>query len=304
LTARAAAEKTSVMKIHLNRAGQSLGQFTPDEVRAGYREGKFTATDLAWRDGMASWRPLADVIDELAPESADGAVPPLPVMVQNGLPWEKRAESGFVTSLFETIRMVLLEPKAAFTAMKPTGGLGAPLFFFVLLATIGGVAGIFYQTVYSSLESGASPEEKALAAMFTSTVAIGITIMLLPIFLAALAFVSAGMVHLALIIVGGAKRPFEATFRVACYAGGATSVLQLLPICGTFAASIWNFVCMVIGLAEVHGIGKGRAAVAVVLPSIVCCGLVAAAVVALVAAFGGMAELLEQAAAQAGTTVK
>jgi len=290
------------MKIHLNRSGQSLGQFTPEEVLAGYREGKFSATDLAWRDGMAAWRPLAEVIDELAPELAEGGAPPLPVAVQEGLPWERRAESGFLAALFETIRLVLLEPKAAFTAMKPTGGLGAPLFFFVLLATIGGVAGIFYQTVYSSLESGASAEEKAVAAMFTSTLAIGMTIMLLPIFLAALAFISAGLVHLALIIVGGAKRPFEATFRVACYAGGATAVLQLLPMCGTIAASIWNFVCMVIGLSEVHGIGKGRAVVAVLLPSIVCCGLIAAAAVALVAAFGGMTELLQQAVEQAGAT--
>lgn len=287
------------MKIHLNRAGQSLGQFTPEEVRAGYREGKFSASDLAWRDGMASWRPLSEVIDEIAPDPGEVVMPPLPA-VQGGLPWEKRAESGFLASLLEITRLVLLEPKAAFASMKPSGGLGAPLFFFVLLATIGGVAGIFYQSVYSSLESGASPEEKALVAMFTSTAAIGITIMLLPIFLAALAFVSAGLVHLSLIIVGGAKRPFEATFRVACYAGGATSVLQLLPICGAIAASIWNFVCMVIGLSEVHGIGKGRATVAVLLPSIVCCGLLLAGVVALVAAFGGMGELLQQAMEQAG----
>lgn len=288
------------MKIHLNRAGQSLGQFTPEEIRAGYREGKFSATDLAWRDGMASWCPLSEVIDEIAPDEGGTPSPALPV-VQDAFPWEKRAESGFFTALFETIRLVLLEPKAAFAAMKPTGGLGAPLFFFVLLGTIGGLAGIFYQTVYTSLESGASAEEKAMAAMFTSTLAVGITIMVLPVFLAALAFVSAGLVHLSLIIVGGAKRPFEATFRVACYAGGATAVLQLLPMCGAIAASIWNFICMVIGLAEVHGISKGRATVAVLLPSLVCCGLLAAGAVALVAAFGGMTELLQQAATHAGT---
>lgn len=283
------------MKIHLNRAGQSLGQFTPEEVRSGFRDGKFTGTDLAWRDGMASWRPLAEVIDEMAPETSEDGLPPLPVTVE-GLPWERRAEAGFFPTLFETVRLVLLEPKAAFAAMKQTGGLGGPLFFFVLIGTVGGVAGIFYQAVFNSVESGASPEQQAVAAMLTSTVAIGLTIMLLPVFLAVLAFVSAGLVHLALIIVGGANRPFEATFRVACYAGGATAVLQLLPICGAIVASVWNFVCMVIGLSEVHQIGKGRAAVAVLLPSIICCGLLLAGVVALVAAFGGMAELMKAAA--------
>jgi hypothetical protein len=96
-------------------------------------------------------------------------------------------------------------------------------------------------------------------------------------------------------VVGGAKRPFEATFRVACYAGGSTAVLQLLPMCGTIASSIWNFVCMVIGLSEVHGISKGRAAVAVLLPSIVCCGLALVAITAVVMAAGGMSEFLKAA---------
>lgn len=283
------------MKIHLNRAGQSLGQFTPEEIRSGFRAGKFAGTDLVWRDGMASWRPLSEVIDEMAPETEEGTIPSLPVTV-DGLPWEHRGEAGFFSAVFETIRAVLLEPKVAFAAMKQTGGLGAPLFFFVLIGTVGGVAGIFYSAVFNSVESGASPEQQAVAAMLTSTVTIGLTIMILPLFLAALAFLSAGLVHVSLIMVGGARRPFEATFRVACYAGGATAVLQLLPICGAIFASVWNFVCMVAGLSEVHGIGRGRAAVAVLLPSIICCGLLLAGAAALVAAFGGMAELLKAAA--------
>lgn len=283
------------MKIHLNRAGQSLGQFTPEEVRSGFREGKFAGTDLAWKDGMPTWRPLSEVVDEVAPEAPGDAVAPALPVAAHGLPWEHRAETGFLPALFETIRLVLLEPKAAFATMKQTGGLGAPLFYFVLLATLGGAAGVFYQSVYSSLESGATPEQQAVAAMFTSTATIGMTIMLLPIFLAAFAFVSAGLVHLGLMVVGGARRPFEATFRVACYAGGSTAVLQLLPMCGTIACSIWNFICMVIGLSEVHGISKGRATLAVLLPSIVCCGIALAIIAAAIAAAGGMSEILKAA---------
>ncbi len=283
------------MKVHLNRAGQSLGQFRPEEIRSGLRAGKFTGTDLVWRDGMASWRPLSEVIDEVAPETEEGALPPLPVRVE-GLPWEHRGERGFFSAIFETIRAVLLEPKVAFAAMQQTGGLGPPLFFFVLIGTVGGAAGILYSAVFHLVESRASPEQQAVAALLTSTVTIGLTIIILPFFLAALAFLSAGLVHLSLILLGGARRPFEATFRVACYAGGATAVLQLLPICGTIFASVWNFVCMVAGLSEVHGIGRGRAAVAVLLPSILCCGLLLAGAAGLVVAFGGMAELLKTAA--------
>ncbi len=288
------------MKIHLNRGGQSLGQFTPDEVRAGFTEGKFTGSDLAWKDGMATWRPLAEVIDELAPVAAPGEAPPLPVVTQAGLPWEKRAEIGFLAALFETIRLVLLEPKAAFAAMRQTGGLGAPLFFFVLVASVGGAVGIFYQMVFNTIQPATMPEEQAYMSMFASTAAVGASIMVLPIMFTAVAFISAGLVHLSLILVGGAKRPFEATFRVACYAGGASAVLQLLPMCGAIASSIWNFVCMVIGLSEVHGIGKGRAAFAVLLPTLVCCGVILGVIFAVVASFGSLEELLKAAAAYQG----
>jgi hypothetical protein len=279
------------MKIHVNRAGQPLGQFTPEELRAGFREGKFTGSDLAWRDGMASWRPLAEVIDELAPETEVAATPP--VVRADGLPWERRAETGFWSGLFETIRLVLLEPSAAFGAMRQTGGFGAPLFFFVLLGTAGALAGIFYQKVFSSLDQTAPPEQQAMAAMISSTLAIGISIMTLPFVLAAWAFINAGMVHLALILVGGAKRPFEATFRVGCYAAGSTALLQLLPVCGTAVGWVWTLVLEIIGVSKVHGIGMGRAGLAVLLPLVVCCGLVSAVVLAAIVAVGGVAEFLQ-----------
>jgi hypothetical protein len=116
--------------------------------------------------------------------------------------------------------------------------------------------------------------------------------------LAAVAFITSAMIHLALMVLGGANRPFEATFRVVCYSGGATAVLQLLPVCGAFAATIWNFIVVVIGVSAVHKIGTGRAAVAVMLPTLLCCGLIIAAVFALIAAAGGLTVLLEQAAQQ------
>jgi hypothetical protein len=291
--------ETSWVKIHLNRGGQSLGQFTPDELRAGFRDGKFAGTDLAWRDGMPMWKPLSEVIDELAPDASAGsesAAPALPVAA--GIPWERRGEIGFFPGLFETIRAVLLEPSKAFSAMPLTGGLGAPLFFFVLVGSIGGLAGFVYQAVLNSINPSATPQDQAMMAMLGSTAVIGGSIMIMPILLAAVAFVTSALIHLALMVIGGANRPFEATFRVVCYSGGATAVLQLLPVCGAFAATIWNFILMVIGISAVHKIGTGRAAVAVLLPTLVCCGLLLAAVFALIAAAGGVTVLLEQAAQQ------
>jgi len=280
------------MKIHINRAGQSLGQFTPDEVRAGFEDGKFTAADLAWRDGMPMWKPLGEVIDEIAPKApVDGGAPQPPALVpvvESGLPWEERAQRGFFNGLVETVRLVLLEPSKTFAAMPPVGGFGAPLFFFVLCATVGGVASLGYQMALNAVNpSSATPEQQMLLNALASTAALGATIMVLPFFFAALVFISSALTHLALMIVGGAKKSYEATFRVTCYAGGATAVLNLLPVCGALAAWVWNIVAMVIGLSEVHGISKGRALAAVLLPTLVCCALALGAAMLVAAAAGG-----------------
>jgi hypothetical protein len=52
---------------------------------------------------------------------------------------------------------------------------------------------------------------------------------------------------------------------------------------------------MIAGLSEVHGISKGRAIIAVLLPSIICCGLAIAVFAAVIAAAGGMSEVLKAA---------
>ncbi len=262
------------MKIHVNRSGQPLGQFTPDEVREGWRSGRFIATDLAWRDGMASWQPLAEVIDELAPDDTAAASSPPSVVAPSGPAWEQRAQLGFMPAVVESIRAILLEPGKAFSTMRETGGYGAPLFFFVLLGTIGGLVGVFYNVVLQVVGVAGMPKDDVAATVFGSALGIGLVIMLLPVMFVATAFVSAGLIHLSLMIIGGAKKPFEATFRVACYSGGATAVFQLLPVCGAIVASVYNFVLMVKGLSQVHSITTLRASIAVILPTLVCCGLV------------------------------
>ncbi len=259
----------------------------PDEVRAGFRDGKFTAADLAWRDGMPMWKPLGEVIDEIAPFAGEGVeLPPPVVKQQDGPAWEQREQLGFFKALLETIRAVLLEPSATFAGMRPLGGLGSPLGFAVIVGTLGALANVLYQFAWTALGLPSGEQEAAFAsAMFGSVLVIAIVVVLLPVLIAAGMFISAGLIHLSLMIVGGARKPFESTFRVVCYAGGATAILQLLPIFGAWIASIWTLVAEIIGLSEVHGISKGKAAFAVLLPLIVCCGL-ALVTVALLAFFG------------------
>jgi hypothetical protein len=109
---------------------------------------------------------------------------------------------------------------------------------------------------------------------------------LTPLFLVLGSFIGAGILHLSLMLCQGAKQPFETTFRTYCYASGAAAPLQFVPICGAYAAGIWALVCLCIGIAKAHEINTGRAVLAVLLPTIVCClGFIAI----FVAAFGAIA---------------
>lgn len=282
--------RTSLMKIHLNRAGQSLGQFSAEEVRAGFQEGKFLAGDLAWQDGMPMWKPLGEVIDEIAPLTVGGAppeavAPGLPGAV-TGCPWENRAELGFFGALFQMISAVLFEPVKTFRAMPVVGGFGAPLLFYALCVTLAAVAGVIYQVLLEAYVPGAASEDEYISYMFGTYAGVGLLLISLPVMVAMAAFVGATFTHLSLMIVGGAKKSYEATFRVFCYAGGATGIIQLLPVCGALIAGVWNIVAMTIGLSEVHGISRGRALVAVLLPLIFCCAAVAAVFLLAVSVLG------------------
>ena len=58
------------MQIHVARQQQQLGVFAAEDIAAGLSSGRFHATDLAWREGMAAWTPLGDW-----PEFRDAGTP-------------------------------------------------------------------------------------------------------------------------------------------------------------------------------------------------------------------------------------
>ena len=52
------------MHYHIARDGQQLGQFSEEELSSGLFEGRYLTTDLAWREGMAEWRPLGEIMGQ------------------------------------------------------------------------------------------------------------------------------------------------------------------------------------------------------------------------------------------------
>jgi hypothetical protein len=265
--------------IYIARGETKLGDFPEEEVKEGLRTGRFTPADLGWREGMTNWAPLAQ-FPEFAggetPLAAPGVMPSsdatsgILAVAATGLPWDRRQELGIFPAFFETLKLVLLNPSAAFSTMKPEGGLGEPLIY----ALIGGSIGCFVYFLFSIFMSsfGIMSNRNALAGLTGLGIGTVFVFLFIPIFVALGLFIGSAIIHLCLTLVGGARRSFETTFRVVCFSAGSTYPLMIVPICGGVIAGIWCLVVECIGLARAHATTTGRAVLAVALPLIVCCG--------------------------------
>ncbi len=67
------------MNYWVARGGQQFGPYALPDVRRMVTEGRIALTDLGWKEGMASWAPLAQVLPaEAPPAPAQAPLPPPP----------------------------------------------------------------------------------------------------------------------------------------------------------------------------------------------------------------------------------
>lgn len=268
--------------IHINRNRQSLGQFSEQEVADGLKSGEFLPDDLAWREPMESWQPLS-TFTGLPPASEDvGPVPATPQETEcpvspDGIApvWEYPEPPPLFPAMVETAKQVLTKPVETFQAMPAEGGFAKPFKFYVLIAWITGAVGILYQAVATIINPEMFLKESAavhLSQMAIVSIFIGV-VFLLPLFLFFEAFIGAALLHGALMLMGGATKSFETTFRVFCYASGSTSVLQLVPLCGRWVYLAASLVYCVVGLKEAHHTDLWRPLVAALILILFCCGM-------------------------------
>jgi hypothetical protein len=296
------------MKIWINRAGQSLGTFTVEEVQRGLNQGQYVPTDLGWQEGMPTWKPLAEFASLQIPTQQGPSTPPVPISPprpnfpptlrqdtlatvegpEDGPAWERRKELGLVAALTQTWKEVLFNPKLSFPRMKTIGGYASPFLFNLTMLIIYG----FFTTIYQLLLSGVfaavgsahngSGSLSALGAGLPPLLNIGAMVVLIPL-LAGFTFVNAGITHLCLSLFKGTSKSYEATYRVICYSS-STWIFALVPCAGGIVSSVWGVVSTIIGLSKVHRTEGWRAAVAVLLPVFVCMGIFIVVYIAIIAA--------------------
>lgn len=286
--------------IHIARNHQSLGSFSEVAVREGIHSGRFSAGDLAWREGMAEWKPLGEMAPQwgmelpppaLIPASMDEPLTATLPVDGDGPAWEERERLGFFAALSQTIADVLLRPTQTFASLKQTGGLANPLLYFVLVSSSMFAVSAFYQIAMTTVNPALFAPKIPHATGSSFTVALIGSVLLSPALYVVSAFISSGITHLCLKLLGGANRPFETTFRVICYAQASAAVLNVIPVCGSLIGVIWGAYAIIIGLKEAQNTEGWRATLAITLPGLFCCGLL---LVIGAAAGLGIAELSHQ----------
>jgi hypothetical protein len=278
------------MKIWINRAGQNLGTYTLEEVQRGLDQGQFVATDLAWQEGMPSWKPLSEfpgvripAVPAEQPASYPAPAPPpaeavtTEVVRPDVMPaWERRPQVKLFPAFFMTIRDVLFEPHHTFPRMPVDGRLGPPTMFVLMLQLTAGLISTIVSVMLefpSLTQTWARSEELrnitlpvwliVIAFPFVYVLSVGISL--------GFNFLVAGIHHLVLMLLGGANKGYDATYKVICYSYSA-QVFNLIW-CAP-AALVFYFIASIIGLSKVHGTEGWKAAVAMLAPVILCCLLV------------------------------
>ncbi len=194
-------------------------------------------------------------------------------------PWEEMNKLGFFRSLIDTITGVLFQPADFFGRLPLTAGIGKPIIFALLVGSVGNIISLLWQSSQTLIPQWLSnypgfedvPFETFWPYWMSGPAFMVVMILLTPLLILIGLFISSAILHLCLLLLGGADGGFEATFRVVSYAT-ATSAFQILPFCGGIISLVWSIVVTIIGLREVHEISGGKAAAAYFLPLLFCCG--------------------------------
>ena len=169
-------------------------------------------------------------------------------------PWEDRESYGTLNAFFQTATKCLLTPTAFFSSLPRRGGFLNPILFGVMSIVASFVLAYIW---YSLLGRGGG-------GLFGFLIGMGFVVvgafLIVPIAL----FVWSGVLHLCLLMVGGANEGYEGTFRVVSYSS-VTSLFNAIPIAGAIA-SLWGIVLTVIGLREVQNTSTGKSVAAVLIP--------------------------------------
>jgi len=281
-----------VMQIHVARNAVQLGIFSSEEIVAGLQSGRFLASDLAWRDGLAAWAPLGDWVEF----RGVGVPPPSPSSVaakdEPALPmpsWERGASFAHFTA---TIKEVAFDPVRTFANLRD-GDFARPISFsywsllpaWILGSLMYGAVFFFMFSVGKLAELSNEPTMSWLSGLGATGAALAISGLLGLLFLLTplLQFLGAGVTHL-LLLPWRPSGSYAQSYRANAYAYGAFMPFIFIP-CLNYVVGPWQMVAAVIAHSQVHRIAWWKVVISlIVIPCCCFCGIYAALIGSLLGA--------------------
>ena len=222
---------------------------------------------------------------------------PTPPSAPPGLPWEE--PNAGLGSIPKTAVRFVAGPIDAFARMSLTVDLVRPIAYFVALALVGACISqlwsfLLYDNFVGILRTLAGAQFDRIAPFMQKPGAVQLTLGLVitPLVALIVLFIWSAIVHLVLTVLGGANGGFATTLRVMCYAQ-TTQLAVVVPGLGGLIAVVWRLILEIVGLATAHKTEGWKAAVAVLLPLLLCCACLVAGAVAFGAAVGQALQQLK-----------
>ena len=188
-------------------------------------------------------------------------------------PWERRNELGILPAIIDTWKLSLFAPSTFFKRIMTDGNYFSPLLYAIIINIIASIlaAAVQFAMPFTNPLSDllSSMDSSAIAPSMNLFFVLGMVIFV-PFTTAMGVFLGAGIVHLFLFMFGGAKRGFEASFKVVCYSTGP-ALFVIVPFLGSIVAFLWSLVLEIVGLQSAHETETWRSLLAVVLPGLLCC---------------------------------
>lgn len=200
-----------------------------------------------------------------------------PGMVNGGTAWDRETKGGYVNAFLETFKASLVKPVPFFEEVAKSSCVLKPWLYAIIIYEIMFIVVAAYQLGFFAI--GMTSSVSSLPALSLGLISV---VLMAPVIATTGLFIGAALTHLCMMIVGAAKKDFMATFRVLCYSS-APNILQVIPIVGAFVGAVWSIILTIVGLKVVHETTYGKSALAVFLPTIVCCG----GMILLIAALAG-----------------
>lgn len=180
-------------------------------------------------------------------------------------PWE--SGEGFFWAFMRTTRDAIFSPTQFFKKVAMGEGYWSPLIYGLITGIIGFGVSLLWQWLLFSQFIPTQILPFIPYSFYLTFIIIGMP------FMVALSILLGSIVtHICLMIVGGNKNGFEATFRALSYSYCA-HLFDIFPFIGSFFGGIYMLILVIIGVREGHDISTGKAVLGVLLPIIVGVGL-------------------------------